>query len=52
MSDDQRSSRRPQENQGTTTWFEEPVRIELSVEELLADLDEDWARWDSVEVPA
>jgi hypothetical protein len=52
VSDDQRSSRRSQEHQDTTTWFEEPVRIELSVEELLADLDEDWARWDPVEVPA
>lgn len=26
-------------------WFEEPLRIELTVEELLSDLDEGWSRW-------
>lgn len=48
----ERSSRRSGVRQATTTWFEEPVRIELTLEEILGDLDEASLEWDPAEAPA
>lgn len=28
------------------SWLEEPLAIELSIEELLTDLDQGWSGWD------
>lgn len=39
---------------GRTIWLEEPLSVELTTAELMADLDAEWATWepDPAEAPS